>query len=235
MEDCMKKAFTLAEVLITLGIIGIVAAITMPNLIAQYEKKATVEKLKTAYSILAQAVQRSEMDNGSMGEWDFDLDRLTFFDTYIAPYLKGVKKIPFRADFWKGLNGLAADYVLQPQYSLPNGMTMGILTMTGRYRYATFAVDLNGDKKPNKFGRDVFAFSILAVVPYEEANIKMKFQPGSIEQCGSGAAHYRLTREQLLILGCATCRNDGGTSRGYGCSALIIMQDGWEIKNDYPW
>lgn len=36
----MKKAFTLAEVLITLGIIGVVAAITLPTLIANYQKKS---------------------------------------------------------------------------------------------------------------------------------------------------------------------------------------------------
>lgn len=41
-----KAAFTLAEVLITLGIIGVVAAMTMPSLIQNYQEKATVTKLK---------------------------------------------------------------------------------------------------------------------------------------------------------------------------------------------
>ena len=40
-----KVAFTLAEVLITLGIIGVVAAMTMPSLIQNYQEKATVTKL----------------------------------------------------------------------------------------------------------------------------------------------------------------------------------------------
>lgn len=47
-----KKAFTLAEVLITLGIIGVVAAITIPGLITKYQKLATVVKLKKVYSQL---------------------------------------------------------------------------------------------------------------------------------------------------------------------------------------
>ena len=51
-----KHAFTLAEVLITLGIIGVVAAFTLPNLIANYKKNSTVEQLKVAYSTLNQAV-----------------------------------------------------------------------------------------------------------------------------------------------------------------------------------
>ena len=44
-----KFAFTLAEVLITLGIIGVVAAMTMPSLIANYKKKQAVTQLKATY------------------------------------------------------------------------------------------------------------------------------------------------------------------------------------------
>ena len=47
---CNKNAFTLAEVLITLGIIGVVAAMTMPSLIASHKEKETVSKLKKVYS-----------------------------------------------------------------------------------------------------------------------------------------------------------------------------------------
>ncbi len=42
----MRKGFTLAEVLITLGIIGIVAALTLPSLIQKYQEKVTLERLK---------------------------------------------------------------------------------------------------------------------------------------------------------------------------------------------
>lgn len=42
----IKKGFTLAEVLITLGIIGVVAAMTMPSLVANYEKKRTATAVK---------------------------------------------------------------------------------------------------------------------------------------------------------------------------------------------
>ena len=52
----MKKAFTLAEVLITLGIIGVVAAMTMPNLIASHQKKVLETSFKKSYSSLLQAL-----------------------------------------------------------------------------------------------------------------------------------------------------------------------------------
>ena len=60
-----KAAFTLAEVLITLGIIGIVAAMTMPMIVENTKKQQTVVQLKKAYSVLSQAVELSELDNGS--------------------------------------------------------------------------------------------------------------------------------------------------------------------------
>ena len=47
-----KTAFTLAEVLITLGIIGVVAALTLPSLIQSYKERVTVTKVQKAYSIL---------------------------------------------------------------------------------------------------------------------------------------------------------------------------------------
>lgn len=58
----VKSGFTLAEVLITLGIIGVVAAITLPTLIQNNDEKATVTKLKKMYSNLqnAYALYRAE-------------------------------------------------------------------------------------------------------------------------------------------------------------------------------
>ena len=47
-----KSAFTLAEVLITLGIIGVVAAITLPTLVANYQKQILVNQLKKTYTTL---------------------------------------------------------------------------------------------------------------------------------------------------------------------------------------
>ena len=67
----MKKyfGFTLAEVLITLGIIGVVAAITIPNLIQNNYEKRTVSLLRQTQSILAQAVRMAEEEYGSVEGW----------------------------------------------------------------------------------------------------------------------------------------------------------------------
>lgn len=65
------KGFTLAEVLITLGIIGIVAALTIPTLISKYQERVTITRLKESYSMLAQAYQFAVNKNGSPASWKF--------------------------------------------------------------------------------------------------------------------------------------------------------------------
>lgn len=64
----MDKGFTLAETLITLGIIGVVAAITIPNLQKSYFEK-TVSTLRETQSILSQAIRMAEEENGDVSGW----------------------------------------------------------------------------------------------------------------------------------------------------------------------
>ena len=63
-----KAAFTLAEVLITLGIIGVVAALTLPNLIANYQHKVLAARAKKAYSSITQAIKMAEVEYGTPGD-----------------------------------------------------------------------------------------------------------------------------------------------------------------------
>lgn len=87
----MKKAFTLVEVLITLGIIGVVAALTMPMLIGHFEKTTTATKLKKFYSVMAQATDKAMSENGDWSTWDYSLSAKDFFNKYYASNLKVVK------------------------------------------------------------------------------------------------------------------------------------------------
>ena len=69
--QAFKKAFTLAEVLITLGIIGVVAAMTIPTLINAQQEKATITKLKKTYSVLQQALLSAQQEYGDVPSWGF--------------------------------------------------------------------------------------------------------------------------------------------------------------------
>lgn len=65
----MRKAFTLAEVLITLTIIGVVAAITMPIIITKHREQVTVNKLKKFYSTFSQAYLMAINEYGTIDNW----------------------------------------------------------------------------------------------------------------------------------------------------------------------
>ena len=62
-------AFTLAEVLITLVIIGVIAAITVPSLINKTNNQETVSRLKKAYSTMSQATNMIIAENGPATSW----------------------------------------------------------------------------------------------------------------------------------------------------------------------
>ena len=62
-------AFTMAEVLITLGVIGIVAAMTIPNLVKKWEERAIIGKYKKMYSTLANAYNMAIVEYGDPANW----------------------------------------------------------------------------------------------------------------------------------------------------------------------
>ena len=63
-----KAAFTLAEVLITLGIIGVVAAMTLPTLVNNYKEKELVTQVKKTFSNIQNAVLLAQKDLGVVGD-----------------------------------------------------------------------------------------------------------------------------------------------------------------------
>ena len=69
-----NAAFTLAEVLITLGIIGIVAAMTMPSLIAKHQEKVLIVSARKAFSTVLNATKLAQSQNGVIGDNTFLFD-----------------------------------------------------------------------------------------------------------------------------------------------------------------
>lgn len=102
-QNSRKAGFTLAEVLITLGIIGVIAAITMPTLIQKHNDRVTITKLKKFMSVMNSAITMVINENGPIESWDLvasDYDEETgsspestagkdaFIKKYILPYVK---------------------------------------------------------------------------------------------------------------------------------------------------
>ena len=92
-----KRAFTLAEVLITLVIIGIVAALTIPNLMQKYTEQATVKSVQKFYSNLSNAYNLAMKENGPVGEWGLtgqdEQSAAKIYEILIKPYFKDLETI----------------------------------------------------------------------------------------------------------------------------------------------
>ncbi len=91
-ESVRKCAFTLAEVLITLGIIGVVAALTIPTLISNNNKRIVETRLAKFYSTINQAIELSEVENGPKENWELlsqheNTNTSDWFAKYLEPYL----------------------------------------------------------------------------------------------------------------------------------------------------
>lgn len=92
----MRKGFTLAEVLITIGIIGVVAAMTIPTLITKYKRHVAEVKLQKFYSVINNAMKMIEQNYGEISEVttihkdtsDFSKE---FYEKYFTPYMSNVK------------------------------------------------------------------------------------------------------------------------------------------------
>lgn len=224
-----KNAFTLAEVLITLGIIGVVAALTLPSLIANHKKQEIITKLKREYSVLSQAFLRAQADNGDMSGWFINADALSFMDTYLAPYLQVTKNCGATINCWGtnkvvlNLNGsvnIDLNTASNPaSMQLNDGVNLVMWSTNIGDRVLIF-MDINGDKPPGKVGIDIFSMTFNRI-PMSDMSGSYIDTPG-LNMYGRG-----LDRAALLS-------NCSKTGSGVYCGALY-QADGWQISKDINW
>lgn len=216
----MKKGFTLAETLITLGIIGVVAALTIPIIIEKHQEHITVAKVKKFYSTMNQALLYAINENGTIKEWDFDNTNkeiaVTKFFEYLRPYLKISKDCKTSSgciadEAYKYLNNSQQTYYNKfPKYYkliLADGSCMWLRVniynskicsdKEGSYTDTCGLVwiDVNGELPPNTFGKDTFVFAILEnkIVPSNNDICK-------IGNSGWGCAGYILQNGNMKYL-----------------------------------
>ena len=162
-----KKAFTLAEVLITLSIIGIVAAMTVPTLMANANKQIYVTGLKKAYNQLQNAVKNLPMEMGC-SPGDYSCINSTTWNSYDTSGIEALasqfrlskdvsacnfKSISTLGDYFGG--GYNDTY--SKCFKTADGM---IFVANGSFYYDSYIdVDVNGEKGPNRWGRDIFIFN----------------------------------------------------------------------------
>lgn len=234
-------AFTLAEVMITLGIIGIVANLTIPILMQNIKEAQTVSSLKKVYSTISSAFTLAVQEDGTPENWDlvggWTTQGAINLINKLVPYLKVTKKCIGTAESdykgcmaasYKYLGGntwgdFDGDSTLQ-KIVLSDGSVIAVSIDDANCNSTinqiasicgTIFVDINGTKKPNQGGVDLFPFWIT----------KTRLVP-----IGTQADNNYFA---------STCKNKltNATTSGYGCTAWVLYNENMDYMkcSDLNW
>ena len=214
-----RIAFTLAEVLITLGIIGVIASLTLPNLIANYQEKVATVRLKKVYSTISNAYNLILEDEGDPTQWN-DVESWEDISKKFAKYINKAKvcnvgdtgcfkHVPRKDLTGKTVNSLSqtgaivfsdgAVISFESPVSLENSLPCNNLNLC-----FTIVTDINGDKQPNQWGVDTFIFHV-----------------GKNRILPRGAASTHGANRTCIPTGSSL----GGWWNGSGCGAWVIYKE----------
>ena len=213
-KQLSKKGFTLAEVLITLGIVGVVAAITLPSISAKIQKNMLVEQLKTFYSSFTNALSLYLYKNGyedfsqtifADSSVPFEQQKEYFISEVLEKNLQGERtNLKIKEVYYKGSGSITLTY----DYVTSKGSLIKFEKSMWNSLF-TIYFDTNGTKGPNRIGLDTFRFYF-----YNSPVPKQAYEQDAdyaCPQCGDS---------------CVTTQN---SLTGYACWARI-MREGWKIN-----
>lgn len=242
--EIKQPAFTMAEVLITIGIIGIVAAMTFPALLGNYRKVVTQNKLKVTYSLISQALQMVQAEHGmafvpdeifgsygtaDVNGYSWELSR-DVFEHYFAPHFDIIRRFDKEEGRMKVCNAqkkgcwqLHLAYIV----TLKNGVTIGyIQQMQGKdHTTLSWFIIVNPVVKDKNLvaGKDLFEFKVIrhSWDDVSSMNLMVPDYPELSrdklkEYCISSTAHpYEFQSQDVFC-------------------TMLIFQNGMEIPDDYP-
>ncbi len=182
-ENASNKGFTLAEVLITLAIIGIVAALTIPAVVRNYRETQYKTQVKKAFTTLQQAINKTNYDFGATPRCYIDYSgggdsQNVYYNSECPAFYKTLRDNMKIIKYCNGnayangcvpdynpsttssatVNGFSSEWIKKhdPVWVLADGTI--IISYVGTHPLMAF--DINGKKGPNKFGYDLFALSL---------------------------------------------------------------------------
>ena len=185
-----QYAFTLAEVLITLGIIGVVAAMTLPSIVNKVKYKELETALNKNYSILQQALQRAQLDTGEIvrpaNYQNKEGSARTPIKQLLLKYIikakdcgngteqgscvenagiTGNENVKYVYRTYNNKNGID-NYLMDDGQFITSDGTLFLIensaTSTSNILPIYITVDVNGiKKKPNRWGYDLFTFQLM--------------------------------------------------------------------------
>ena len=219
-------AFTLAEVLVTLGIIGVVAAMTLPTLIESHNRQVVETRLEKFYSTINQAIVRAEVDFGDRSDWYQDTNNIEtdengkpingssgvekWWNTYLAPYVKTVG-----VDYDNGL----------PVFEFADGSCLKANQATAMRDWIYYTTSRDRCIKmagSEENSRGVCSFSFMYVPTADSPYFYKKgFEPYKSGWNGTESGLYN------------ACKKSDNKMDKSLCGALI-QYNGWKIPKNYP-
>ena len=213
-----RLGFTLAEVLVTLGIIGVVSAMTVPSLMQNHQRKTYVTQLHKFYNELSQALLQYQTDRNALNLKEAGLNSQEALDAFFKEYFKvindcGNTQTPCLAPAseYKNIAGRAIGTGCNAYITIADGNSFGYSYSGGTVLFNLY-LDTNGQKGPNIAGRDIFAVYV--------------YNNGLIDDSG-GANGAPLTKEEREASFNSHCIQSTGTT-WYGCFGKIL-NDNWEM------
>ncbi len=226
-----KQGFTLAEVLITLGIVGVVAALTIPTIVQNYKKQEVETSLKKIYTTVNQAIQKAEIDHGDYHTWVFSSNAEGVLETYFIPYLNV-------ANVAVSYGGASANCTIRRMYLTDGSLLIGNACNHSGYWidfcYYPRAENWKGQYQSRgclreDSGRSAFYFMFRINNP-GPGNVNFTNSPFKPYVGGDikGTINAESLTDPKYVYAC-----NKASSSPHQCTALI-MYNNWKIPKDYP-
>ena len=251
-----KNGFTLAEVMITLFIIGIVAVLTIPNFVQNYRKSQTITKVRKAYTVINSAYRMAVAMNGNSAFW-FESGASAgyttswdFFTKYVRPYYKierictgegtydtnGYKKCGYDSTKSTRSGGWVNDDIWN-NYRVVFQTQDGIMYFI--YPFGTTCIKAEDYTPENP----VYTSCTAAMNGAYNISIDINGSKGP-NTWGKDLFLFELDQQkQSIVPACSNSKTpekiDENCSKssyeGGFCCAAKLFKDSWHMKGDYPW
>ena len=231
------KAFTLAEVLVTLGIIGVVSAMTVPTLMQNYQKKSYVTQLHKVYSEVSQGLVIYQTERNAVNLKEAGINSKDSAVNFLKSVFKvvtdcGEDNEPcFAPDGeYRKIDGtVITDSRCEshhPCYTLANGASVSVYYY-GASPLFQLILDVNGPKGPNIAGRDFFSFYIYNNGVIDDVStVENPDNPNEFNWDNSSVAPLsKETREKMFTQACMS----SAPTQWNGCFGKIL-NDNWEMN-----
>ena len=228
-----RPAFTLAEVLVTLGIIGVVSAMTVPTLMQNYQRQSYVTQLHKVYNELSQALLRYQTDKNAINFKEAGLSGSEAYTEFQKNYFKvvqdcGTTQTPCFASSYKKMSGSSTNFKCKYGcMSLASGAAIGGYG-NGTNGVYEIVVDVNGQKGPNIFGRDAFTMYIYTAQNVID-DLALKNPDDMNDSTWDSESSVPLTQEQREKNFQRACQGDAKAGEWHGCFGKIL-NDNWQMN-----